>query len=84
MRGTKAGGAIVTGINCGVGTFPFANEQSLVGSILGPRAQMRTVLELAAAGKIRVHAETFALGDATDALARLKAGKIRARAVLVA
>jgi alcohol dehydrogenase, propanol-preferring len=83
VRGTKAGGAIVTGINCGIASFPFANEQALVGSILGSRSQMRTVLDLAAAGKIRVHAETFALDDAGEALGRLKAGKIRARAVLV-
>jgi alcohol dehydrogenase, propanol-preferring len=44
---------------------------------------MRAVLDLAAAGKIRAHAERFALADATDALVRLKAGTIRARAVLV-
>jgi D-arabinose 1-dehydrogenase-like Zn-dependent alcohol dehydrogenase len=44
---------------------------------------MRDVLELAAAGKLRsIHAD-FALGEANDVLRMLKAGEIRARAVLV-
>jgi propanol-preferring alcohol dehydrogenase len=83
IRGTKPGGVIVTGVNCEVGAFPFAIEKTLVGSLLGTRQQVRTVLDLAAAGKIGVVAETFALEDAATALSRLKAGQIRARAVLV-
>jgi propanol-preferring alcohol dehydrogenase len=84
IRATKPGGVIVTGVNAAVDSFPFNNEKRLVGSILGSRQQMRTVLELAAAGKIHVVTETFALAEAETALARLKAGTIRARAVLVA
>lgn len=83
IRGTKPGGTIVTGVNCEVGAFPFASEKALVGSILGSREQMRTVLRLAAAGKVRAVAETFPLEEAAMALARLKAGEIRGRAVLV-
>lgn len=83
IRGTKPGGVVVTGVNCEVGAFPFASEKVLVGSILGSRQQMRTVLRLAAAGKIRAVAEPFALEEAGTALGRLKAGQVRGRAVLV-
>jgi D-arabinose 1-dehydrogenase-like Zn-dependent alcohol dehydrogenase len=44
---------------------------------------MHEVLGLAAAGKLRVVYEAFALADAPEALARLKADTLRARAVLV-
>jgi alcohol dehydrogenase, propanol-preferring len=84
IRATKPGGTVVTGVNVDVGAFPFAVERRLVGSLLGSRQQMRTVLELAAAGKVGVVAETFPLEGAEEALVRLKAGEIRARAVLVA
>jgi propanol-preferring alcohol dehydrogenase len=83
IRGTKPGGTIVTGVNCEVGAFPFAGEKALVGSILGSREQMRTVLRLAAAGKVKAIAETFPLDEAGTALTRLKAGEVRGRAVLV-
>ncbi len=83
IRGTKPGGTIVTGVNCEVGAFPFAGEKALVGSILGSREQMRTVLRLAAAGKVRAVAETYPLEEAEKVLTRLKSGEIRGRAVLV-
>ena len=66
-----------------MGALPFADEKRVVGSVVGSRQQMRDVLALAAAGKVRAHCETYALDDAVEALGRLKRGEIRARAVLV-
>lgn len=83
IRGTKPGGVVVTGVNCEVSAFPFAVEKTLVGSLLGSRQQMRTVLALAAAGRVRAVVEPYPLEDAELALTRLKAGEIRGRAVLV-
>ncbi len=83
IRGTKPGGIIVIGINAEVGRLPFADEKTIVGSILGSRQQMREVLEMAAAGKIRPVVERHPLDEAQETLARLKRGEIRGRAVLV-
>ncbi len=79
----KPGGTVVLGVHAQVGALPFADEKRVVGSIVGSRQQMRDVLALAAAGKVRAHCETYALDDAVEALGRLKRGEIRARAVLV-
>ncbi len=79
----KPGGTVVLGVHAQVGALPFADEKRVVGSLLGSRQQMREVLALAAAGKVRAHCETYALDDAAEALGRLKRGEVRARAVLV-
>jgi propanol-preferring alcohol dehydrogenase len=83
IRGTSPGGVVVIGVNAEIGVLPFAQEKTVVGSILGTRQQMRTVLEIAAAGKVRALCEEFPLDRAGEALGRLKEGSIRARAVLV-
>ncbi|MGN6089551.1 MAG: alcohol dehydrogenase catalytic domain-containing protein [Actinomycetales bacterium] len=83
LRLTRPGGTVVVGVNGNVGPLPFATEKTVVGSLLGTRQQMLDVLALAAAGKIRANCETFPLGNAADALQKLKAGEVRARAVLV-
>lgn len=83
IRATRPGGTIVTGVNSNVGTLPFAQEKTVVGSLLGTRQQMREVLTLAAAGKIKAHCQPFALDEATEALTALKRGQVRARAVLM-
>lgn len=83
IRGTKPGGIIITGVNADVGRLPFADEKTIVGSILGSRQQMRDVLEMAAAGKIRPVIESHPLHEAQETLSRLKRGEIRGRAVLV-
>lgn len=83
LRATRPGGVVVVGVNADPGTLPFADEKTIVGSLLGTRQQMREVLALAAAGKVRAHCEPFPLEQAGEALRRLKAGEIRARAVLV-
>jgi propanol-preferring alcohol dehydrogenase len=79
----KPGGTVVLGVHAQVGALPFADEKRLVGSVIGSRQQMRDVLALAAAGKVRAHCEAYALDDAVEALSALKRGEVRARAVLV-
>jgi alcohol dehydrogenase, propanol-preferring len=83
VRATRPGGTVVLGVNANPGTLPFAQEKVVVGSLLGTRQQMREVVKLAAAGKIKAHCEPFALDDATNALTALKHGEVRARAVLM-
>jgi propanol-preferring alcohol dehydrogenase len=83
MRIVKPGGRIVLGVAQNVGLLDIGDEKTVVGSVLGNRQQMREVLQLAAAGKLRsVHAD-FPLAEANEVLGMLKAGEIRARAVLV-
>lgn len=83
VRATRPGGTVVLGINADPGTLPFAQEKVVVGSLLGTRQQMREVLKLAEAGKIKAQCQPFALDDATKALTALKQGEVRARAVLM-
>lgn len=83
MRIVKPGGRIVLGVAQNVGLLDIGDERTVLGSVLGNRQQMRDVLDLAAAGKLRsVHAD-YPLAEANEVLGMLKAGEIRARAVLV-
>lgn len=82
LEATKPGGTVVLGVNGRFDRFPFANEKTVVGSLLGSRRQMQEVLALAAAGKIRIVHEQHPLEEAQETLARLKRGEIEARAVL--
>jgi alcohol dehydrogenase, propanol-preferring len=81
--GTKPGGVIVTGVNGAIERLIFADEKTIVGSILGTRQQMHEVLAMAAAGMIHVVHEQQPLSAAQETLGRLKRGEIRARAILV-
>lgn len=83
LQATKPGGTVVVGVNADAGPLPFAEEKTVVGSLLGNRQQMLDVLALAAAGRLRSVVETFALDQASEALNRLKSGSIRARGVLL-
>ena len=83
LEAVRPGGTVVLGVHGSVGHFAFADEKRLVGSVIGARQQMREVLELAAAGRVRAHVDRFPLEEAGDVLGRLKAGAIRARAVLL-
>ena len=58
-------------------------EASLATTYWGSVGELHEVLNLARAGKIRPHVERFALGDAQEAYALLRAGKLKARAVVV-
>src|SRR6187200_1327905 len=57
------------------------NGITLVGSIVGTRADLREVFELHAAGRTRVIRETRALADVNQALADVEAGTVAARIV---
>jgi propanol-preferring alcohol dehydrogenase len=83
IAATKVGGTIVIGVVADLGVIPFIDEKKVVGSMIGSRQQMREVLALAAAGKVKAICETFPLAQAETALGRLKAGEVEARAVLV-
>ncbi len=83
VAAVKPGGTVVLGVHAEVGALPFADEKRVVGSVIGSRHQMRTVLALAAAGKVRAHCDAYPLDAAAVALGRLKRGEVRARAVLV-
>lgn len=83
LAATKPGGTVVLGVNTRLDPLPFADEKTVVGSLLGSRFEMQEVLRLAAAGKIRTVTETYDLDRAPEVLRRLKDGKVRARAVLL-
>jgi propanol-preferring alcohol dehydrogenase len=76
---TKPGGVV----NAEIGPFPFADEKTVVGSLLGSRQMMREVLRIAGEGRVRVVQEAYPLDQAEEALARLKRGEVRGRLVLV-
>ena len=84
MRTLKWGGTLVNAVPISFEGFHFNTNQTVKGSILGNREQMRQVLQLAAEGRIRTVVERFALDDADAALARLAEGALRSRAVLQA
>lgn len=78
----------VTVLGIAGGTYPFGfytvpNEVSLTTTYWGSARECAEVLALAAEGKIEVHVETFPLEAAGEAYARLAAGRIEGRAVIV-
>ena len=82
MRTLKWGGTLVNAVPINVREFHFNKGQTIKGSILGNRDQMREVLRLASEGKIRTVVERFPMAEAEEALARLAAGGLRSRAVV--
>ena len=58
------------------------NGITIVGSIVGTRAELRDVFELHAAGKTTVIRETRSLDDVNEAIADVEAGRVAARVVL--
>jgi alcohol dehydrogenase, propanol-preferring len=83
IRATKPGGVVVVGAFAEAGELPFVEEKTVVGSLLGSRQQMRELLGLAGAGKVRAVVQSFPLERVGDALRRLKEGTLEARAVVV-
>jgi propanol-preferring alcohol dehydrogenase len=57
-------------------------EARIVGSAVGTRAEMREVLELAAAGKLVCETEIVRLEQINDVFGRMERGQIRGRAVI--
>lgn len=83
VRTLKWGGTLVHGVPITVNDLHFNTGQTIKGSLLGNREQMREVLRLAAEGKIRTVVDAFPMDQAEDALGLLAAGSLRSRAVLV-
>jgi propanol-preferring alcohol dehydrogenase len=82
----QLGDVTIVGIAGGSFPFCFASlpiEASLQTTYWGTRAELVEVLDLAARGRITPEIETFSLDDALAAYARLEAGEIRGRAVVV-
>jgi propanol-preferring alcohol dehydrogenase len=57
------------------------NGITIVGSIVGTRAELREVFELHAAGRTHVIRETRSLDDVNEAIADVEAGRVAARIV---
>lgn len=68
-------------LTIGKGGLPAGARVSL--PFWGTRPELHEVIALALAGQLRVAVETFPLSAAEEALARLRAGAVRGRAVLV-
>jgi alcohol dehydrogenase, propanol-preferring len=82
LRALRWGGDLVSGVPVSIDGFPFNKEQAIKTTVLGNRDQMRTVLDLAAAGKIHTVVDRFPMSNASDVLGLLAGGKLRSRAVL--
>jgi len=82
IKATKPGGITVSAVWAGIAE-PLADERKVVNSLIGSRNDMKQVLSLASAGKIRAVYEEFQLERASEVLKMLKKGDIPARAVLV-
>lgn len=65
----------------GFGSPPY--EVTVTSPYWGTRGELREVLDLARAGALDVHVETFAMDDAPLAYERLHAGTIDGRAVIL-
>lgn len=72
-----AGGSLPVGF----GLLPF--EASVTAPYWGSRSEFHEVLELARAGALSVHTETYSLDEAPRAYERLHNGEINGRAVVV-
>ena len=82
LQAVKIGGTLVLGVHADLGDLNFAAAKTIVGSVIGNRAEMRDVLRLAAAGRVRAVTEPRPLDGALEALRALKRGELRSRAVL--
>jgi propanol-preferring alcohol dehydrogenase len=82
IKATKPGGITVTGVWTEI-TEPLADERKVTNSLIGSRNDMKQVLSLASAGKIRPVYDEFKLERASEVLKMLKKGEISVRAVLV-
>ncbi|WP_406432586.1 NAD(P)-dependent alcohol dehydrogenase [Streptomyces sp. NBC_01589] len=65
----------------GFGALPF--EVSVSAPYWGSRGELIEVLDLARAGAVSVHTETYSLDEAPLAYERLHAGKVNGRAVIL-
>jgi NAD+-dependent secondary alcohol dehydrogenase Adh1 len=61
----------------------IAQEQSIVGNLVGSWTDLYELVQLHAAGRIKLRSETHPLQEVNDVLAKLRDGEITGRAVLV-
>lgn len=71
------GGALPVGF----GVLPY--EVSVASPCRGTRAELIEVLDLARAGAVDVHVETYGLDEAPEAYERLHEGRVEGRAVIL-
>ncbi len=83
VKGTKLGGTVIMGVFAGIDEFPFADEKTVIGSVIGSREPMKEVLQIASKGRIKMPVEVCNLETANETLKNLKDGNVRTRAVLV-
>ncbi len=78
----KRGGTI---LQCVFGTpfINFAEEPTIITSLIGTRSDMHEVIKLANQGKIKVRSKALNLSEANDALLKLKKGEAVGRLALV-
>jgi len=81
IKATKPGGITVTGIWTEIAE-PLADERKVTNSLIGSRNDMKKVIVLASAGKIRPVYDEFKLERVNEVLNMLNKGDILARAVL--
>ncbi|WP_040800725.1 NAD(P)-dependent alcohol dehydrogenase [Nocardia higoensis] len=80
------GDLTIVGIGGGAVPVTFGSppyEVTVTSPYWGSRVELREVLDLARAGALEVHVETFSLDDAPHAYERLHAGTIEGRAVIL-
>lgn len=65
----------------GFGALPY--EVSVTSPYWGTRAELIEVLDLARAGEVDVHTETYTLDEAPKAYERLHEGRVEGRAVIL-
>jgi alcohol dehydrogenase, propanol-preferring len=87
FRALRRGGTLVlVGLPAGTFTLPILGSVAkgirILTSAVGTRQDLREVLALAAAGKIRTVAETARLDQINDVFDRMRTGSIKGRVVL--
>jgi len=82
MKAVKRGGTVLMAV---VGNIrvSFADEHTIIGSVIGSRMDMIETSKLAGKRKVQVKWQGFKLEEANDVLLRLKRGEIVGRAVLI-
>lgn len=61
----------------------ISNEISIVGNLVGTYTDLDELMMLAAAGKVRLHTQTYSLDAFATAIADLDGGRLRGRGILV-
>ncbi len=79
----KSRGTMVLGVFGNVNDFRFTKEIVVKGSVIGPRSDMKEVLDLASKGLIKLKVTKYKLQEANEVLKKLKNGEIIGRAVLL-